>query len=153
MHILVIDNYMLLAQNESGYKSDTQRDDYVMAQISLLRQTTGALIILLHHFNDDQQNKDNLSIAYKPILKHLKGSEAFRRIAVTTILINYPKKYADLMALYKGYESILQYMYILDFAANRNSGTTIVDEHSDNQDLLYYFASLEYNYFKLIKHI
>lgn len=145
--ILIIDNIMLLTDDEQ------KRDDNIMNTLNLIKQTTGALIIVVHHFNDEQQDKDNLQRGYRPVLKNLKGSEAFRRVPKTVVMINYPYIYKDLMAAYKGYEEILQYLYIVEVAINRDSGDNSAGKNLVDPNLIYYFASLEYNIFKTIKSL
>jgi replicative DNA helicase len=141
--ILVIDNALLLT--DDGF----DRDDTIMNTISRIRQKTKGLIIVIHHFNDGQQDKERLKTGYRPQLTDLKGREAYRRVPNQVILVNKPSKYKDLMSKYPMYHELLEYIYIVDVAANRGM-KEIKEEGQGNEyenNLIYMFADLDYNLF------
>jgi len=121
--ICIIDNMLLLS--ESPYLKPNDRDDFIMKNISEMRKTTKGLIIPIHHFNDAQQSELNIKNAYRPVLKHLKGSEAYRRVPTIILLVNKPGEYSDILNLYPDREE-LRYLFITDLVKNRD-GSTIMD--------------------------
>ena len=119
--ICIIDNIMLLEDNT------TDKDDIIARELVKMRKHTGGLILPLHHFNDEQMGKDMLKHAYRPRIVHLKGRESYRRACSQVVLMNKPGIYPDLIAEYKGQESILKNMLITEVAKNRD-GTANDDD-------------------------
>lgn len=138
MNICVIDNLLLV---DSKLKF-TERDDYIMSTISSMRQATNGLIIPIHHFSDEQQSTDRAKVAYRPRLKDMKGSEAYRRVPTQILLVNKPGEYADMLKLYNDRPE-MPYLFITDCAKNRDGATTIGDE----KGIIRWFADLKLNIF------
>ncbi len=142
-HILVIDNASLILDEGND------RDDKIMNTLSSLRQKTKALIFVIHHFNDEQMSLDRLSTGFRPLIKDLKGREAYRRVPKMVLLINYPFMYSQILNAYRPYKDILKHMYIVDVAANRLMPLTNDDHEEETSDdsLIYFYADLNYNIF------
>jgi len=141
-NILVIDNVLSL-NDQSDFKFDPNGfSNHVMHNLLKCRQKTGGLIIPLHHFNDAQQNKDNLKTGYRPVLKDMKGSETFRRTPNQVLLINSFNIYKDLMSEYSGDEhEILEHIFIVDAGKNRE------DKINDSSSLIHFFTEMGYDQF------
>ena len=100
------------------------------------------MIIPLHHFNDAQQNRDNLRGGYRPVLRDMKGSETFRRPPNQLLLINSFNIYKDLMGEYNGDEhDILEHIFIVDAGKNRE------DSIGDSSALIHFFTEMAYDQF------
>ncbi|HPS62903.1 MAG TPA: hypothetical protein PLK82_07570 [Bacteroidales bacterium] len=142
MNILVVDNIISL-DDADDFKHDMNTFiDNVMRNLLKCRQKTYGLIIAVHHFNDAEQNKENLKSGYRPVIKDMKGTEAFRRVTNQVLLINSFNIYKDLMNEYSGDEyKILNYLFIVDTVKNRE------DKISDSDSLIHFFTELAYNQF------
>jgi replicative DNA helicase len=141
MNILIVDNLKALDDNDLS-RDQNKVDDHIMKNMSKCKQNTKGLIFVLHHFNDSQQDRANLEIGYRPVIKELKGSEGMRRVPNQVLLINSFNIYKDLMAEYIGKEhEILKHMFIIDTAANRDD--SIIDELG----LIHYFTDMAYDMF------
>ena len=141
-NILVVDNILSL-DDQNDFKFDPNGfSNHVMHNLLKCRQKTGGLIIPLHHFNDAQQNKDNLKTGYRPVLKDMKGSETFRRTPNQVLLINSFNIYKDLMGEYSGDEhEILEHIFIVDAGKNRE------DKINDSSALIHFFTEMAYDQF------
>lgn len=141
-NILVIDNILSL-DDQNDFKFDPNGFcNYVMHNLLKCRQKTRGLIIPLHHFNDAQQNKENLRTGYRPVLKDMKGSETFRRTPNQVLLINSFNIYKDLMSEYCGDEQdILEHIFIVDAGKNRE------DKINDSSALIHFFTDMAYDQF------
>lgn len=141
--ILIIDNLLLLT-DEDGSK----RDDHIMNTINHIKQRTKAMIYIVHHFNDAQQDKEREKIAFRPLIKHLKGQESYRRVPKVILLVNYPYKYKELMNKFKNERDILRHMFIVDVAAVRDMPEIeMEDKSSDEPNLIHMYAELDFNIF------
>lgn len=147
-HILIVDNVLSL-KDRNDFKNDLNGFyDFAMNEILNIRQITKALIIVVHHFKDAQQDKENLKDGYRPRLTDIKGTEAFRRVPNQVLLINTPGKYKDLLAQYKGdRKENLKKMFIVDVGASREDDNIDVDD-----GVIHMFASLDYNVFREIDY-
>jgi len=147
-NILVIDNILSL-DDRSDYKHDLNSFyDDVMNEILRIRQSSKALILVVHHFNDAQQNKDNLKDGYRPRLTDIKGTESFRRVPNQVLMINTPAKQKDLLAEYKGErKENLKSLYIIDVGASREDNNLDADD-----GVIHMLASLDYNVFKEVDY-
>ena len=144
--ILIVDNIMSLADREDYQHDLNGMYDYVMHNMLLCRQKTHALIWTLHHYNDAQQEKDNIETGYRPTMKDIKGTEAFRRIPNQVLLLNNFKIYKDLINKYQGNQrEILKHLVVIDTGANREDNSD--EEHS----LIHYFCNLDYCLFKEVE--
>jgi len=141
-NILVVDNILSL-DDQNDFKFDPNGfANHAMHNLLQCRQKTGGLIIPLHHFNDAQQNKDNLKTGYRPVLKDMKGSETFRRTPNQVLLINSFNIYKDLMSEYSGDEcEILESLFIVDTGKNRE------DKINDSSALIHFFSEMAYDQF------
>lgn len=137
--ICIIDNIMLLEDDSND------RDEIIAKELNRMRKQTGGLIMPIHHFNDDQMDKDQKKLAYRPRIVHLKGRESYRRVSTQVLLINKPGNYADLVAEYKGVEDIMKSLFIIDVAKNRDGSA-----NDDAETLLRMWADLDYLIFKEI---
>ena len=146
--ILVIDNILQLGDRERYQHDLNGMYDYVMSQISNIRQETNALILVVHHFNDAQQNKENIANGYRPRLTDIKGTEAFRRVPNQVLLINSPGKRKDLLSDYKGdRKENLKKIFIVDVGASREDDNIDVGE-----GVIHFLCSLDYNIFREIDY-
>jgi replicative DNA helicase len=141
-NILVVDNILSL-DDQGDFKFDPNGfSNHVMHNLLKCRQKTKGLIIPLHHFNDAQQDKENLKTGYRPILKDMKGSETFRRTPNQVLLINSFNIYKDLMSEFSGAEhDILSHMFIVDTGKNRE------DKINDSSALIHFFTEMAYDQF------
>lgn len=139
LNICIIDNLLLVPDRARG----SERDDNILAEVSKMRQGTKGLIIPVHHFLDDQQSSDRAKLAYRPRLKDMKGSEAYRRVPTQILLINKPGEYNDIVKLYPDKKEFLKSLFITDLAKNRDGDTDINGE----QGLIRWFANLDFNIF------
>jgi len=147
-NILIIDNILSLRDRDSYGINLNAMYDYSMNKILEAKQKTGALIIVVHHYNDAQQAKMNLKTAYRPTLTDIKGTEAFRRVPNQVLMINYPGKRKDLLDEYYGEKKeILKNMFIIDPGKIRD------DDNTDDSSLLYLYADLGYCIFYEIPSI
>ena len=140
--ILIIDNALLITND------DFNRDDKIMNTLNHIKQRTKAIIIIVHHFNDDQQKEERSKEAFRPTLKDLKGRESYRRVPKLVLLINYPYKYAKIKNKNANAKDILEHMFIVDIAANRNMGDQEMDGAAIEDNLIYFYADLGYNIFE-----
>ncbi len=141
-NILVVDNILSL-DDQGDFKFDPNGfSNHVMHNLLKCRQKTKGLIIPLHHFNDAQQDKENLQTGYRPILKDMKGSETFRRTPNQVLLINSFNIYKDLMSEFNGAEhDILSHMFIVDTGKNREN------KINDSSALIHFFTEMAYDQF------
>jgi replicative DNA helicase len=139
--ILILDNALLI----TNMMKDDDKDDKFMNELARIRQLTKGLIFVVHHFNSEQQNKDNLKNAYRPSLNHLKGREAYRRIPNVICLINKPGMYPDLIPEYVGMQDIFEHLFLVDVAANRGGKAA-----QDELTLLRFWTIPEYSRFQEI---
>ena len=141
-NILVVDNILSL-DDQGDFKFDHNGFcNHVMHNLLKCRQKTKGLIIPLHHFNDAQQDKENLKTGYRPVLKDMKGSETFRRTPNQVLLINSFNIYKDLMAEYSVVEhDILEHLFIVDAGKNRE------DKINDSAALIHFFTEMAYDQF------
>ena len=144
-NILVVDNILSL-DDQSDFKFDPNGFcNHVMQNLLKCRRQTHGLIIALHHFNDAQQDKENLQTGYRPVLKDMKGSETFRRTPNQVLLINSFNIYKDLMAEYDGEKQrLLSKLFIVDTGANRE------DSIEDRYALIHFFCEMAYDLFSEI---
>lgn len=141
-NILVVDNILSL-DDQNDFKFDSNGFcNHVMQNLLKCRQKTKGLIIPIHHFNDAQQDKENLRTGYRPVLKDMKGSETFRRTPNQVLLINSFNIYKDLMSEYSGDEhNILEHLFIVDTGKNRE------DKIADSSALIHFFTEMAYDQF------
>lgn len=138
-NVLIIDNALLVDNKESD------RDDIIMNEIVKLKKATKGMIIIVHHFKDDQQNKDYIKTAFRPALNDLKGREAYRRVPDLIMLINKPGMYSQLTAEYVGCSDIFEHLFIVDIAANRNGKAA-----EDDKTLIRFWVLPDYAEFEEI---
>ena len=116
--------------------------DMAIAEIAICMEAQNAFVLALHHYNDEQLNPDNLKNAYRPVLKHIKGSEASRRKPTAILLANNPGAYKDLLNEYSDeIRSILKNLFIVEVAGDRD------DDVSGEDSVIHFFKSLDYNIF------
>jgi len=141
-NILVIDNILSLDDQQEFRFDPNGFSNHVMHNLLKCRQKTKGLIIPLHHFNDAQQDKQNIKTGYRPVLKDLKGSETFRRTPNQILLINSFNIYKDLMSEYSGTEhEILKHLFIVDTGKNRE------DRIDDASSLIHFLVEMAYDQF------
>lgn len=141
LNILIIDNILALSDREDFKGAENSMYDYIMNQMLNCRQQTKACIILIHHYKDSQQEESKIKAAFRPRLTDMKGTEAFRRIPNSVMLINNPGKYDDLMTEYGDNRDALRNLYIVDTGANRE------DTSDDDSALIRFVHSLDFNIF------
>lgn len=146
LKVLIIDNVLSLGDFDQDFKYDINRGyDYVGKEILNIKQKTNALVIVVHHFNEDASNKSELPNGYRPRLVNLKGTEVWKRIAYQTILLNYPRAFHDLINQYSGdTKEVLSNMWLADIATNRGHA------ERDEETLLRFFVNPDFCKFKEI---
>jgi len=141
--ILIIDNLLLLDNKKNG-----ERDDLIMNTINHIKQKTNGIIIIVHHFNDEQQKDEKVVKAFRPQLINLKGQESYRRVPKVILLINYPYKYDEIKNKYKNEKDILKHIWICDVAAIRDMPEIEVEHKSSTEaNLIHFYTELDYNIF------
>lgn len=140
-NVLIVDNVLALSDREDFKGAENSMYDYVMNQMLNIRQKTKGCIIPIHHYKDSQQSEDRIKSAFRPRLMDMKGTEAFRRIPNSVLLINNPGKYDDLMNEYGEYKDSMRHLFIVDTGANRE------DTSDDDTALIRFVHSLDYNIF------
>ena len=147
-NILVVDNILSLKDREKFGRDLNAMYDYTMNRILNIKQKTKALIIVVHHYNDAQQDKINIKTGYRPNLKDIKGTEAFRRVPNQVLLSNNPSKRKDLLSEYYGEKKeALKHLFIIDPGKIRD------DDNVDDSSLMYFYADLGYSIFYEIPRI
>jgi len=139
--IMIIDNALLIDNDEMN------RDDIIMNTLNHIKQRTKALIFIVHHFNDAQQDEKREKDAFRPKLTDLKGREAYRRVPKAVLLINFPYKYPKIRNKHKANADVLKYMFIVDLAAIRYMGEKEIDGASNENNLIHMFAHGGFNKF------
>ena len=143
LKILVIDNVLSLADREDFKYDANSMYDYVGNEILEIKRQTHALILLVHHFNEEVAAKTELANGYRPRLVNLKGTEVWKRIAYQTVLINYPRFYKDLLNQYSGdQKEVLSNIWITDVATNRGG------REEDEKSLIHWFVEPDYCLFR-----
>ena len=97
--IIIIDNLGLI--EAPGYKEEISRENFIAQKIIEIKQKTQALIIVIHHLNKSQNDKRNLKEGYRPREEYIRGSSRILDYCNQALLVNYPKKYPDLLSIYK----------------------------------------------------
>ena len=138
-NVLIIDNALLVDNKEND------RDDIIMNELVKLKKATKGMIIVVHHFNSEQQNKDNIKNAFRPALNDLKGREAYRRVPDLIMLINRPGMYPSLTSEYVGCKDIFEHLFIVDVAANRKGKAA-----QDDKTLIRFWVLPDYSQFEEI---
>jgi len=142
-NILVIDNIMKLRDYEKASKqNETSVENKISNALSNLYNQTrkyNSQIIALHHFNQEQESKQNANDAYRPREEYIKGSSNFRNVFEQIILLNRPGKYQDILNKYPEYKTILKSLVIAEISKNTFGTTGII-----------YFFGNKFNQYKEI---
>ena len=146
MNILIIDNLMLLNDHKSNMPQ-TKIDDNIALGLKDIRVSCHnngykLYIIVLHHFTDEQLEKNNIKTAYRPTEKNFKGSTRLRDAATQIMLLNRFSNYPDLIEQYEGMEKILNKLTVTEITKNRNGSTGI----------LRWFAEMPFSKFKIANY-
>lgn len=138
LNILVIDNLLSMKDKERYPRDLNSMMDDVLAKLLACKQETRAMIVIVHHFNDAQMNKENIKTGYRPMVTDIKGSEGARRVPNAVLLVNNPSKRKDLIGEYIGDErENLKRMFILDSGAIRD------DNNEDESGLIHFWGNLD----------
>jgi hypothetical protein len=140
LNILIVDNLAILDDNNDKGQQ-TEKDDRIALSFQSTMNETKGLVVLIHHFTDEQTNKANVSSGYRPRPSHLKGSTRYRDISTQIILINRPSSYADMRDHYKD-RDYFPYLFLTDVVKNRNH----------NEGLLRWYCDLSSNTFMEINN-
>jgi len=145
LNILVIDNVLSLKDREDFKGRENSMYDFICSEILACRQKTKGFIFVVHHYNDDQVHSDRIKTGYMPTEKHLKGTEAFRRISNYILLSNNPGRRKDLLMDYnEDMRRLLTRMFILEGVKIRNDNTDAL------KNIIHFFKTLDYNIFEEI---
>jgi len=142
LNVLVVDNILSLGDREEFKRDLNSMYDFIMGEMLKTKQRTKGLIIIIHHFNDAQQDPSRLESAYRPRIGDLKGTESFRRVPNSALLLNNPGKRKDLVSKYPGKEKELKSIFICDTGANRD------DKSDDDTALIRFVHDLDFNLFE-----
>ncbi len=113
-NVLIIDNALYIDNKED------KRDDLIIDELVKLRKATKGLIFLVHHFNSEYSKREHIKTAYRPEIGDIKGREAYGRGADLILLVNKLGNWNALKDEYPGMEDIINYLYLVDIAANRH---------------------------------
>lgn len=97
--LVVIDNLGLI--DDEGFKEDVARENHIAGEFVGLRDETKASFIIIHHLTKGQINKYQIAEGYRPREEYIRGSSRIVDYANQVMLINLPKRYPDLMDIYK----------------------------------------------------
>lgn len=144
--ICVVDNIMLLREHRLKMEQ-TKIDDLIAAELKdtldASKLITKSSLVLLHHFNSEYVNKNNVRTGYRPSKNSMKGSTRYHDIANLVLAINYPKLHPDLLAAYPNNRDVLESLFILSSEKSRG----------DKGAIIRYFADLDYNAFTDVEEI
>ena len=120
-NILVVDNVMTLTDNDGNNQNNS--DNNISKKLIRTRKNCAAIsdsaIIVLHHYNDKQLEKENLKIAYRPNEKDIRGSTRYRDCSTIILLMNNPENYNDLLSEYKDDVELLKALMLFEITKNR----------------------------------
>ena len=97
--VIIVDNLGLI--DDDRFKEDVARENNIAGEFVRLRDQTKASFAIIHHLNKSQSNKFQIVDGYRPREEHVRGSSRIIDYANQVALINLPKKYPDLLELYK----------------------------------------------------
>ena len=142
LNILVIDNILSLQDRQDFKGKINEMYDYIYAELLAIRQSTKGMIVVVHHFTDEQSKQERLKTGYMPVESDIKGTEGVRRIATSVGLINNPGRKKNLLAEYDPDAArVLKHLFILDPSKTRD------DSNVSNEEIIYFIKSLDYNIF------
>jgi replicative DNA helicase len=101
-------------------KESLQFEDDVARMFKNLRDTTGGIIILLHHLTKESESKWNKAEGYEPKLIHIRGSSRISDFANQVLLLHRPDHYDDLVEIAKMAGKNIHGAFQVDVAANRD---------------------------------
>lgn len=141
--ILIVDNILTIGDRDNFQKDPNSMYDYVMDQFHQARNLTNGVVIVIHHYKDNQMDKSRVATGFRPEMTDLKGTESFRRIPNHVVLINNPHLRKTLFNEYNGKDKeLLRKIFLVDVGANR-------DDSSDDDDaLIRFFHNLDYSIFE-----
>jgi len=93
--IVVIDNLGLI-RAMPGIPKGNDHDDYVAAELKDVRDTTGALIMPIHHLSKAVSHYTNKANYFEPNIKDLRGSARISDYANATVLLHRASQYSEL---------------------------------------------------------
>ena len=141
-NILIIDNVMLLKDNNNKKGSnDNAIDEHIANTIKRISVETlkyNSCIIFLHHFTKEALSNTKLKNGFIPSRDNVRGSTRYIDISLTALLLNKPSIHPELIALYPGYEEMLNDILIINVDKNRNGPTGSIR----------YFNDMKYNIFE-----
>ncbi len=126
--VLVIDNLMKLL-DKFDFKNATAADDYVTSVIDSWNVKTSSdevAVIMMHHFKDEQINRDNKREAYRPTESDLRGSTRIRDISTKVFLLNFVGSYEVIKEKYLHVPNIIKRVFIVDMVKNRLGKTGVI---------------------------
>lgn len=93
--IVVIDN-LGLVRSTPGINKGNDHDDHVAACLKDVRDTSGALIMPIHHLSKAVSHYTNKANYFEPSIKDLRGSARISDYANATVLIHRASMYSEL---------------------------------------------------------
>lgn len=97
--IIVVDNLGLIGHSE--YHDDIAKENAVAKELAAMRDETDSLIFLVHHLTKGQISQAQLKEGYRPREEFIRGSSRIVDYANCAILVNLPRKYSDLLEMYR----------------------------------------------------
>jgi len=139
LKILIVDNLNKLS--DTG-RTQLDRDIIIGEAVGDMHDKylnkDNIIIILIHHYSDEQLDKSNLNNAYMPTEKNVKGSGKYREISTQLLLTHNPGQFNDLVIRYSHASDILKRLFLVSIPKNRGGSLGNIK----------FFMSLEYNIFE-----
>ena len=148
LNILIIDNILSLQDRQDFKGRINEMYDYINAELLAIKQSTREMIVVVHHFTDEQGKQERLKTGYMPVESDIKGTEGFRRVATSVGLINNPGRKKNLLQEYSPDAArVLKHLFILDPSKTRD------DSNVSNEEIIYFIKSLDYNIFVEVEQL
>jgi replicative DNA helicase len=139
LKVLIVDNLNKLS--DTG-RTQLDRDIIIGEAVGDMHDKylnkDNVIIILIHHYSDEQLDKSNLNNAYVPTEKNVKGSGKYREISTQLLLTHNPGQFNDLVIRYSYASDILKRLFLVSIPKNRGGSLGNIK----------FFMSLEYNIFE-----
>lgn len=148
LNILIIDNLMSLMDAVDFRHNRNDFYDYVATMVQNIRQATGAMILIIHHFNDAATARELIKTGFRPVEKDIKGTERIRAISNQILLVNNPERKKELLGEYvEDRKENLIRMFIVEACKVRD------DNVEGDTSLIHFFKNLDILAFQEIRKI
>ena len=148
LNILVVDNLMSLLDSTDFKFNRNDFYDYAATMFQNIRQATGGMNVVIHHFNDNATARELIKTGFRPIEKDIKGTERIRAISNQILLINNPERKKELLNEYsEDRRDNLIRMFIVEACKVRD------DNVEGDGSLIHFFKNLDTLTFQEVKKV